>query len=160
MKREWLPLNGRALLERRRNGTVPVGPVNVSMDLREHDDIGFAGTVLTLRASDPAARMDWRMLVNLDVWVWADDGQPINRVQAVVRDIAGVCPKSLFLRFVDTNGFVHDVDCGTGTHRAGAPVHGVPAEHSFIFCPINTAGSRLGRALCRSLNNNQEHAWN
>lgn len=150
MKRDWFPSNGRNLMLQRKRGVLPSGPVNVVLDLRD-PDIGFAGTVLTLRSDDTAERIDWRMLVNLDVWVWADEGQPLDRVVSVVRDIVDVSPRSLYLRFVDPQGNVHDVDCGTGTHRPGAPRLGIPAEHTFLFCPVNSAGSRLGRELCRAL---------
>jgi len=149
MKRSWYAANARTLLQQRRQGVLPTKPVNVNLDIGHELDLD--GYVLTLRSDEPTERIDWRMLVNLDVWVWADETQPLQRVLDVVRDIVAVKPKGLYIRFVDPFGHIHDVDCGSGTHTAGAPEHGIPAEHSFLFFPINSGGTRLGRHLCRAL---------
>lgn len=149
MKRDWLPMNGRRLLDQRKRGVMPSAPVSVVMDVMHDED--FAWPVLMLGSEEPTERMDWRMLVNLEVWVWANATQPMARVAAVIGDIAKVNPKALTLRFLDAADAVHDVDCGSGTHRAGLPSHGIRAEHNFIFCPVNSTGSRLGRQLCTAL---------
>lgn len=150
MKRDWYPLNGRNLMLQRKRGVVPSGYINVVLDVSDQD-VGYLGPVLTLRSDEPTERMDWRMLVNLDVWVWADETQPLDRLIAVLRDIVAMKPKTLAVRFLDPTGEVHDVDCGSATHMAGAPAHGIPDEHTFLFHPMNLAGSRLGRELCRAL---------
>lgn len=149
MKRCWYASNARNLLQQRRRGVMPTKQVNVVLDIGH--EIDFDGHVLVLRADEPTERIDWRMLVNLEVWIWADESQPLQRLLAVVRDIVGVNPRSLFVRFVDPSGHIHDVDCGSGTHTPGAPEHGIPAEHSFLFSPVNSGGSRLGRHLCRAM---------
>lgn len=161
MKPDWFATNARALLEQRRKGSMPAGAVNVNLDISDQD-IGYAGHVITVRKSDPLERLDWRMLANLTVWIWADDSQPIERLVALTKDIVKVNPLGLYVRFVDTKGIVHDVDCGSGTHRPGLPEHGVAPEHNFIFCPMNLAGSRIGRELCRALVPVQKEtaAWN
>ncbi|CAN5715280.1 hypothetical protein BH10PSE18_BH10PSE18_08100 [soil metagenome] len=149
MTRNWHPRNGRELLDQRKRGELPTSPVHVVMDVMHREQ--FDWPALYLRSEDAVERMDWRALVNTEVWVWADATQPLDRIVQVVRDIADVCPRSLTLRFAGDKGVVHDVDCGSGTHRAGAPQHGIPPEHSFLFYPVNSTGSAIGRRFCRAL---------
>jgi hypothetical protein len=146
MSRRWFASNARDMLEARRRGFTPDCPVVVTM-------VGgsFEQPTLYVQSDMPANRLDWSMLVNVDVWVWASFSESVERIAAVVQDIAKAKPRSLFLRFEDRDGHVHDVDCGSGTHRPGLPEHGIPAEHSFIFCPINSAGTKLGSRLRNAL---------
>lgn len=146
MTRPWFATNARELLDARRQGMLPEGPVVVSM-------IGgtFPQTALYVRPDMPIERLDWSMLVNLEVWIWAGRTETIERVMAIVLAIAKAKPQRLYLRFEDSAGRVHDVDVGTGTHRNGLPEHGIQPEHSFTFCPVNSSGTYLGRKLTTAL---------
>src|ERR1035437_6484283 len=103
--------NARQLLESRQNGLIPAGPVVVSL-------VGgnFTETALFVRDDMPLNRLDWRMLVDLDVWVWATKKVALASVIAVTHAVAKAKPKTLFLRFEDTQKHVHDVDVGSGRH--------------------------------------------
>jgi hypothetical protein len=147
MNRLWYAVNALNLLESRRRGMAAEGPVVVSMTRQD----GFDAAPLYVRSDVPVERLDWSMLVNLDVWVWAGPSEPLDRVVALTVSIAKVKPKSLFLRFEDRRGHIHDVEIGSGTHHLGAPDHGIAPEHSFLFCPINSAGTRIGRGLQQAL---------
>ncbi|AMM23011.1 hypothetical protein [Variovorax sp. PAMC 28711] len=158
MKRDWFPTNGRALLEQRRKGLMPASAVNVNLDVAARDELCFVGHVLTVAPHMPIERMNWRMLANLAVWIWADDSVPIERLVQVAYDIVAVKPAALFVRFVDPKGFVHDVDCGSGIHEPGYPEHGIEPDHDFIFCTLNLAGTRLGFEVSRALRRAQPKA--
>lgn len=142
----WFATNARALLDARRQGFATEDPVVVSL-------IGpnFPLRTLLVRPEQPVDRFDWLMLVNLEVWICANATEPLDRVRNLVTAIAAVKPRRLYLRFHDDQGLVHDVDIGTGSHRAAMPEYGIKAEHEFVFCPINAAGTRLGRRLTDAL---------
>lgn len=141
--RPWYAINAMNLLETRRHGMQPEGPVMVEMGQGTHE-----GTALYVKPDMPAERMDWRMLVNLQVWLWADPSVPLDRLLRAVRDIAASRPAHLLLRFAEPAG-THDIEVGSGTHRPA--VLGLPAEHSFTWCPINLTGSTVGSGLRRAL---------
>lgn len=141
----WYAINARDLLETRKQGMQPEGPVHVAMD-----GGNFDGTALYLRPDMPLDRMDWRMLVNLEVWLWATPAVPLERVLDTALRIAHVKPSRLILRF-DDGEQVHDIDIGSGTHRG--PVADIPAEHSFLWAPMRLSWTRLGNLLQKSLRN-------
>ena len=140
----WYVANARNLLETRKQGLAPEGPVVVSLVGQS-----FPHTTLHCRADVPADRLDWRMLVNLDVWVWAGPAATLDWIIATVWRIAQVRPSELLLRFEHADA-IHDIDCGTGIHHP--EVAHIPAVHQFIWCPINVGGTGLGYrikdALC------------
>jgi hypothetical protein len=139
----WYATNARNLLETRRQGLIPEGPVNVAMAGGE-----FGGGALYLRPEMPADRLDWRMLVNLDVWVWANPQASLEWVTDTVWRIAKVRPNSLCLRF-EHDGHTHDIDCGTGIHHP--KVQDIAAVHEFWWLPINTGGTPIGYRILRAL---------
>lgn len=144
--RPWYATNARELLESRKRGMAPDGPVAVSM-------IGgtfpAAAATLYVRDDTPLERLDWRMLVNLDVWLWADRSIALSKVHAVLGATARARPKSLFLRFGNPQGIVHDIEVGIGEHLPA--VMEFPAVHQFTWCPTNNAASKVGAQLRRSL---------
>ena len=139
--------NARQLLETRQSGLVPAGPVVVSL-------VGgsFTETALFVRDDMPLSRLDWRMLVDLNVWVWASKKAALVSVLDVTHAVAKARPKTLFLRFEDDLGKVHDVDVGSGWHHDGI-AGSIPANHEFLWWPQRTCssviGTQLQRALCR-----------
>lgn len=153
----WYATNARTLLDARRNGMVPAGPVVVSLVGGEFDQ-----TALYVRPDMPMARMDWRMLVNLDVWVWANAGAALDWVLETTLAIARARPSDLYLRFQDPTGQMHDVAVGRGFHHpqvnppAGVDAAPVPALHDFHWCPINVGGSALGNRLQKALKAKQK----
>ena len=149
--RPWFASNARTLLEARQNGMSPDGVVTVSM-------MGSVSGGLTLFVRDdmPTDRLDWRMLVNLPVVVWANSQMPFDRVDAVVHGIAKVRPSDLQLCFVHDEQ-THLIDCGSGWHRP--PVADIPAAHEFQWNPINLGGTALGYRLKAALKKNHPGAW-
>lgn len=141
--RPFYATNARDLLETRQQGMVPAGPVVVSLVGGE-----FSEPVLYVRTDMPADRLDWRMLVNLDVWLWASPAAPLNWLLGIASRIAAVRPKTLFLRFEDA-GQVHDVEVGEGIHRPS--IADIPAHHSFTWVPINCCGTLWGARLRKAL---------
>lgn len=135
--------NARNLLQARKNGYTPFGPVIVSMTGDEWDE-----TTLHLYADMPIKSLDWRMLVDLDVWLWANVSVALDRVTEVAMQIARVRPKTLFVRF-EADGAVHDVQFGDGFHRP--KILDLPAVHEFSVCITNNTGSKIGAALRRAL---------
>jgi hypothetical protein len=140
--RPWFAVNGPALLETRRQGMCPTGPVVVSL-------IGGRYDVSALYVHDdmPLERMDWQMLVNLHVHVLASPAVPFDRIERVLWDIAHVRPRELLLQFVVGND-VHEIDCGTGMHLPA--VEHIPAARHFHWLPITTTrgpAMQLKRAL-------------
>ena len=149
MTRNWYAINARDLLEQRQHGHKPPGPISVVMDGSNVDS-----PALYLRSDMPVDRMDWRMLVDCEVWLWASLTTPFDRLERVARDIAEVVPSRLVVRFTDRSGELHDIEVGSGSHRKGIPDLGIAPEHEFIWCPINlsgtTPGARMKRALART----------
>lgn len=139
----WYATNARSLLETRRQGLAPTGPIVVSLVGQE-----FEETALYCRPDVPADRFDWRMLVNLDVWVWANASAPLDWMVATVWRIANARPKELILRF-EHDGQVHDIDCGSGCHHTSAGE--IPAEHTFLWLPVRTSGTELAKRITRAL---------
>jgi hypothetical protein len=139
----WYAANARNLLSTRRQGLAPQGPVVVSLVGQE-----FEQTALYLRPDVAPDRFDWRMLVNLDVWVWASPAASLDWVIETVWRIAKSRPAELALRF-EHGDKTHDIDCGTGIHHPA--IADIPAVHEFIWLPINTGGSALGYRILRAL---------
>lgn len=139
----WYAINARNLLDVRRQGVKPQGPVVVSL-------VGgdFAETVLYVKPDMPVDAMDWRMLVNLDVWVWGGVGAAIERIVATAWRVAQSRPAQLHVRFEHKQA-MHEVECGTGWHQGGA--NGWPSDHGFLWWPLNVGGSVVGRRLCTAL---------
>lgn len=142
--RPWYATNARDLLATREQGLVPAGPVIVSMVPQEFAE----SPVLYVRQDMPTDRLDWRMLVNLNVWLWATPECPLAWVLATAARIAAARPRSLFLRF-EEGSVVHDVEVGEGLHLP--PVREIPAQHSFTWVPINCSGSLWGARLRQAL---------
>lgn len=157
MKPGFFAIGARQLLDLRRQGKRPAGLVGVI--LRE---VPCAGLDAVLRVFDdmPAGRMDWRMLVNLDVVVLADATVPLDRVGQILGGIAKARPHRLVLRFAHTwrmqaadGGLdeypAHDVEVGRGLHWQG--VDGVPDTHEFIWLPMAHTGTPIERQLVQAL---------
>jgi hypothetical protein len=144
--RAWFATNARNLLESRKNGYVPSGPVVVSMIGGDYPE---AADTLYLREDMPLDRMDWRMLVDVEVHLWANRTVPLGRAQQVVAAIASARPARLVLRLGTHGGIVHDIEVGDGFHIRA--VRDIPAEHRFTWCPINLTGSGVGAKLRRAL---------
>jgi hypothetical protein len=138
VKKPWYAYNARKLLDARQAGMTPDDTVVVSMVDGERGD-------LTITADMPADRMDWRMLVNLDVVILADKATPLDRLLDTASLIAQARPRFLGIHF---NG-AHDVEVGTGSHFAA--VQDIPAEHTFSWVPINCGGTLAGSQLRHAL---------
>lgn len=152
----WYANGARQLLDMRRNGQKPAGPVVVSLIGGTFH--GVASMVLHLD-DEPADRLDWRMLVNLEVWLWADGTVPLERVLVLLDGIARARPKRLCLRFdrpwshvtpsgVEFEQSTHDVDIGAGYHHAAQP--GLDELHSFVWEPIALNHNPVERRLARA----------
>lgn len=146
----WYATNARDLLETRQQGLMPDGPVVVSMIGGEFDEV--AASTLYLRPDMPLERMDWRMLVNLEVWLWASDKVPLPRVLQALDGIARARPWRLCLRFDHPYHFdaadgtryhfdTHDVDVGQGFHLP--QVVDLPPVHEFLWAPTTLQGTPL-----------------
>lgn len=139
----WYAGNARNLLQARQQGSVPYGPVIVEMT-------GGAWDVTTLYLDDtmPVDKLDWRMLVNLEVWLWANPKVQLERITETALRIAKARPKKLFIRF-ETGSRVHDIEVGDGFHSAPPP----PFEpmHQFLVCISNNSGSHVGASMRRAL---------
>jgi hypothetical protein len=146
MPRPWYATNARNLLDSRRQGYTPAGPVVVSMIGGEFSE---AADTLYVRDDMPLERMDWRMLVDADVHLWANRTIPLARVLRVTDDIARARPRTLFLRFGKPTGEVHDVQVGDGFHMPR--IREIAAEHTFSWCPTNNGGTRTGAKLRAAL---------
>lgn len=143
--RPWYATNARDLLEARRNGMAPAGPVVVSL-------IGgafgkLAAATLYVNEDVPVERLDWRMLVNLEVWLWADAGTPLERLLQLLDGIARARPRRLCLRF-DQGAETHDIDLGSGYHMP--TVGDLPAVHEFHWAPLALNYTPIERRLCQA----------
>lgn len=143
--RPWFATNARNLLETRQQGLLPDGPVTVSLIGGEHP-----APALFVRPDMPTERLDWRMLVNLEVWLYAGQSASLDWVAATAWCIAQARPRELVLRFEHSDE-LHDVDCGSGYHLQ--PVADVPAVHAFHWLPLNVGGTALGQRLRQALLN-------
>lgn len=135
------------LTDMRRAGLRPDRPVHVAFT-----DPAVAGLTLFMR--DAARRpFDWRVLVGLDVIVWADAKTPFSDVSSTVVAIAKARPSELQLCFLHGDAW-HLIDCGSG--RFQPDVQDVPGHHEFQWQPINLGatdmGFRLKVALRKTLN--------
>lgn len=143
----WYASNARTLLDMRRQGLKPERPVNVSL----MGPIPDPHLTLYVRDGMPIDRLEWRMLVNLDVIVWADAGIAFDRVMGTVWAIANVRPSGLQLCFLHGNAW-HLIDCGSGYHLPA--VAEVEALHEFCWQPLNFGatvfGNRLRTAMTRA----------
>lgn len=142
----WYAINARSLLETRRQGHMPPEPVVVSLISGDFADI--ASTVLYARPDMPIDRMDWRMLVNLEVWVWAGAQVSLDRITTTLWRIAAARPRELVLRF-EAGTRVHDINCGSGHHAQA--VAGLPPEHGFWWLPMNVGGTEIGARIVRAM---------
>lgn len=159
--RPWYAINARSLLETRQRGMAPNGPVAVA--LAGPDFVSDAAITIRVRDDMPAERLDWRMLVNLDVWVMADSTVALGAVQLHLDRIARARPRRLFLRFAHQHRYqvefqgeisvhsvdMHDIEVGDGRHHPA--VLDIPAVHQFVWCPTNNAGTPLGAKLRKAL---------
>jgi len=155
----WYAINARQLLDQRKAGVTPEHVVVVSLIDRPYNPFE-----LFVKADMPGERMDWRMLVNLEVWVLADARAALSWVLDTTSRIAHARPKGLTLRFVSpwTHRFntvddqfdfkdckTHDVVIGDSMHVAAAPGH--PAYHLFTWFPFAAHPTPLANRLVRAL---------
>lgn len=140
--KSWYATNARDLLLAREQGLIPSRPVVVSLVGGE-----FEQPAMYAHKDMPWDRMDWRMLVNLDVWLWAGPAAALDWVLNTTERVARARPKSLFLRF--EQGGVHDVEVGEGLHIP--EVQGLPPQHSFTWTPINCSGTEWSARLRKAL---------
>lgn len=144
--RPWYATNARRLLEIRQQGKKPAGPVVVSLVGGDFSDV--SAHPLYVRPDMPVDRMDWRMLVNLQVWLWAGPGAALDWMLATADRIAQVRPADLILRF-EEGAEIHDVEVGSGFHLPA--VGDIPPVHEFTWVPINCSGTRWGGRLRTAL---------
>lgn len=143
--RPWYATNARDLLEARRQGMVPAGPVVVSLIGGSFDRV--AAATLYVRDDMPLDRLDWRMLVNLEVWLWADSSTPLDRLLQLLDALAHARPRRLCLRF-DHEQQTHDVDLGAGYHTPA--VRDLPAVHEFHWEPFALNWTPIEQRLQRA----------
>lgn len=144
----WYASNARELLDMRRQGLKPEHPVNVSLMGQVPD----AGLTLYVREGMPVDRLEWRMLVNLPVVVWADSGEPFDRIMATVWAIAKARPHGLQLCFLHSDSW-HLIDCGSGLHIPAVKLEHQPEKpaadplHTFFWHPLNAGCTPFGYRL-------------
>lgn len=143
----WYAINAQRLLQDRQQGMKPNAPVAVVLT---GDTV--PAPALYVKDDMPVERLDWRMLVNLDVWLYASPAVPLDRWMRVGRAIAAARPKRLTLRFL-VDGHLHDVDFGASMHMDA--IADVPAIHEFTWSPLDLSltpiGARLRAAMAREL---------
>lgn len=139
----WYAVGARQLLEERQRKLMPGGPVAVV--LTGNTELGRA---IYVKADMPLERLDWRMLVDLQVHLIASAAVPLRSLLRVARDIAGARPKRLTVRF-DADGASHDVDVGHGLHQA--PIDDIPPIHAFTWTPMDLTLTETGAKLRRAL---------
>jgi hypothetical protein len=103
----------------------------------------------------PTDRLDWRMLVDLDVWLWASAEAPMDWVVDTAWRIAQARPRELIVRF-ETAQHIHDINLGSGTHRPA--VAGLAPEHRFWWLPINVGGTSIGYRILSALTKKSKEA--
>lgn len=143
----WYAGNARFLLASREHGMRPDGAVVVSLIGGRHDDL--AATTLYVDTDMPADRLDWRMLADLEVWLWAGPEAALSWLLQTALRIAHARPKRLVLRFEEEGDVFHDLEVGAGVHTAA--VKDIAAIHAFVWTPINTACTATGAKLRRAL---------
>lgn len=142
--RPWFAVNARQLLEARTHGMVPESQVNVSLIGQPKS----ADLTLIVHKDMPVDRLDWRMLVNLNVMVLADTGTPFNRVEAVLKGIAECRPAWLHFALLAGDEY-HVVDCGSGWHVP--PFEGFKGHHEFFWLPIALSTSPIAKRAKQAL---------
>jgi hypothetical protein len=151
--RPWYAVNARDLLEARRQGMRPHGPVVVSTIGGEFG----ARSVLYVHDDMPAERLDWRMLGKLEVWLWSDPSVKAERTLQLLDGIAHALPRRLVWRFDEHWSAVgllgtefeqdtHDVDIGTGYSCRG--IGDLAAVHEFHWYPWPLNYTPIERQLC------------
>lgn len=146
--RPWYATNARDLLQAREQRFAPAGPVVVTLVGGDFSTV--TETALYVRPDMPVERLDWRMLVNLDVWLWAGRSAALEWLLESTSRIAHAQPRFLLLRFEEF-GDIHDVEIGTGLHIP--PVLDLPGVHYFDWVPVNCTGTRVGAQLREALIN-------
>lgn len=144
--RPWYASNARDLLETRKQGLRPDGRVVVSLVGGQFYDVG--AITLYVRPDMPAERLDWRMLADLEVWLWAGPAAALQWVVETASRIAHARPAQFALRFEEGEQ-LHDVHLGTGYHTAA--VLDLPAVHTFTWCPLNASLTAVGQNLTCAL---------
>jgi len=144
--RPWFAINARNLLDSRMHGMVPESQVNVSfIGQPQTDDI-----TLIVRDDMPVDRLDWRMLVNLNVMVLADKTTPFSRAQRALQDIAKCRPAWLQFALLFGDEY-HVVDCGSGFHIAA--VGAIQGRHEFVWFPLAPKQTPIARRATQALRN-------
>lgn len=144
----WYAQNARQLLESRQQGMTPDGQVVVSLVGGSH----LGATVLHVRQEMPVDRIDWRMLVNLPVVVWANSRAPLSWLVATTARIAAARPSDLVVRFEHQNGEdreAHDIEVGHGTHIPA--VSDIPPHHAFWWGPIRLSPTHIAKGIQKAL---------
>lgn len=144
--RAWYATNARDLLATREQGLAPDGRVVVSLVGGQFADV--AAVTLHARADAPVDRMDWRMLVNLEVWLWAGPSAALEWLLQTTSRIAHARPHKLVLRF-ESKGALHDVDVGTGLHTPA--MRELPPLHTFLWLPTDLSDTPISAKLRRAL---------
>jgi len=142
----WYATNARSLLDLRQRGSRPAEPVVVTLVGGDFHDI--AQIVLYARQDMPAERLDWRMLVDLEVWLWAGPAAPMGWIAETAWRIAQARPRELLIRW-ESGSRIHDINLGSGTHRPAAA--GLPPEHRFWWLPMNVGGTLIGYRILKAL---------
>lgn len=140
--RPWYATNARDLLATREQGLAPDGRVVVSLVGGQFNDV--AATTLYAHADSPVDRMDWRMLVNLEVWIWAGPSAALEWLLETTSRIAHARPRKLALRF-ESKGELHDVDVGTGLHTPA--VRDLSSLHTFLWLPTDLSDTPISAKL-------------
>lgn len=136
----WYAVNARRLLDDRKAGTVPTAPVSVVLGNQSEPG------ALYVKPDMPVERLDWRMLVNLPVWLWAVPD--LRRLVKVARAIAAVRPLRLTIR-IEQDGQLHDVDVGHGLHTPAIGTN--PPVHEFTWTPMDLSLTQTGAQMRRVL---------
>jgi hypothetical protein len=135
-------VNARRLLDDRKAGLVPAAPVSVVLGRQSEPG------ALYVKPDMPVERLDWRMLVNLQVWLWASPEVALRTLAKVARAIAAVRPARLTVR-MEEGGQVHDVDVGHGLHTPA--IADAREVHEFTWTPMDLSLTPTGAQLRRVL---------
>lgn len=144
--RPWYATNARNLLDARKHGMVPESQVNVSLiGQPDSNDV-----TLIVREDMPVDRLDWRMLVNLNVLVISDIETPFIRSQTVLKNIAKCRPAWLQFALLAGDEY-HVVDCGSGIHLAAFGEF--QGHHDFCWFPMAPKQTPIARRATKALRN-------
>ena len=131
-------INAMNLLGMQRHGMQPEGPVMVEMgrDARTKAPRSTSSPTLT-------ERMDWRMLVNLQVAVEPRSSDSLDRLLRAVRDIAASRQLTCCCALLNTGS----IEVGSGY---APPGRAEPFLPTFVYLvPISLTGSAVGAGLRR-----------